>query len=262
MENQKNDIHYFYQNLSTESSRLITSRTENIEFLTTMKYLEIVCPQNSEVLEACAGTGVYAFPLAKLGHKVTAGDLVDYNVSKIRDYQKSNSLLNKIYTGSILDLYMFSDSSFDVVLNLGSFYHLIKEEDRMNSIEESLRVLKPNGIYCLSYLNKYANYYKFCERMNENFDIFEEYIDKGYNDNNCIFYATIPEDVESFMNRFEIEQMYNIGTDGLKFVYRETINQFDDSTFERWLNIHYRSCEIRSLLGYSEHCLYIGRKSK
>jgi 2-polyprenyl-3-methyl-5-hydroxy-6-metoxy-1,4-benzoquinol methylase len=262
MENQKNDIHYFYQNLNDESSRFNVSRAESVEFLTTMRYLEMVCPKNSEILDACAGTGVYAFSLAKLGHKVTAGDLVDYNVFHIRDYQKSNPLLKEIYTGSIIDLSLFADSSFDVVLNLGSFYHLIDEEDRVKSIKESLRVLKPNGIYYMSYLNKYSNYFKFRERMNDNFDTFEEYIDKGYNDKNQIFFATMPEDVEYFMNQFEIEQMYNITTDGLKFVYRDTINLLDDKTFERWLNIHFRSCEIKSLLGYSEHGLYIGRKNK
>lgn len=262
MENHKNNIHYFYQNLSDESNRLNVSRAASVEFLTTMRYLKTVCPQNSEILDACAGTGVYAFPLAKLGHKVTAGDLVDYNVSQIKDYQKSNPLLKEIYVGSITDLSMFSDSSFDVVLNLGSFYHFIDEEDRVKSIKESLRVLRPNGIYCMSYLNKYSNYFKFRERMNDDFDTFEEYIDKGYSDNNKIFYATIPEDVEYFMNQFKLEQIYNIATDGPRFVYRDTINQFDDKTFERWLNIHFRSCEIKSLLGYSEHGLYIGRKSQ
>lgn len=48
-----------------------------------------------------------------------------------------------------MDLSMFDDNSFDVVLNFGAFYHLKDEEDRIKSIAESMRVLKPHGIYCL-----------------------------------------------------------------------------------------------------------------
>lgn len=46
----------------------------------------------------------------------------------------------------------------------------------------------------------------------------------------------------------------------MKFVIRDTVNSFNDSEFERWMNIHYQICEVKSLLGYSEHGLYIGRK--
>ncbi|MGH4121620.1 MAG: class I SAM-dependent methyltransferase [Clostridium sp.] len=262
MDDKKNDIFNFYEYQCDENNRLNRARINCVEFLTTMKYIQNTILPQSEILDACAGTGVYAFPLAKMGYTVTAGDLVDFNVTQIRNKQEDNPILKKVYTGSILDLSMFKDNSFDVVLNLGAFYHFKYEEDRIKSITESMRVLKPNGIYCLAYLNRYANYLKYNSQMKGNFDIFEEYMNKGYNEENYLFYATTPEDIESFMPSFGLKQIYNIATDGVKFIMSDTVNSFNDNEFERWLNIHYQTCEVKSILGYSEHGLYIGRKAE
>lgn len=76
-----NDIFHFYEHQCDESNRLKRERINSIEFLTTMKYIENICPPQSKILDACVGVGVYAFPLAKMGHEVTAGDLVDFNVT-------------------------------------------------------------------------------------------------------------------------------------------------------------------------------------
>ena len=64
------------------------------------------------------------------------------------------------------------------------------------------------------------------------------------------------------MSTFRIKQTHHIATDGLKFVMKDTVNSFDDDEFDRYLKIHYKMCEIRSLLGYSEHGLYVGKKIK
>ena len=82
---------------------------------------------------------------------------------------------------SILDLSSFEDESFDVDLNLGSYYHLEDIDDWRRSVAESLRLLKDGGFFCLAYLNKFANYEKFSSRMNYRFEILEEYIDNRYN---------------------------------------------------------------------------------
>ena len=259
MQIETNDIHAFYRE-NDEDMRLKRTKVNNIEFLTTMKYLEQVCTPESKILDACAGTGIYAFPLANMGFKVVAGDLVDSNVEKMIELQKLNPVLDEIYTGSTMDLSMFKDESFDVVLNLGSFYHLTSKEDRIKSIEECLRVLKPNGIYVMAYLNRYANIIKYIDQITNDFQMMEEYLDKGYTKENALFYASSVEEIEFVMSQFSIKQLHNIATDGLKFVIRDTVNELNDDDFHRWMNYHYRTCEVRSLLGYSEHCLYIGRK--
>jgi ubiquinone/menaquinone biosynthesis C-methylase UbiE len=69
------DIYSFYENID-EDMRLKRTKANRIEFLTTIHYLDKVIKPNSKILDACAGGGIYAFHLAKKGHKVIAGDLI------------------------------------------------------------------------------------------------------------------------------------------------------------------------------------------
>ena len=146
------------------------------------------------------------------------------------------------------------------MLNLGAYYHLTNENDKKASITESLRVLKPKGVLCLAYINKYANIIKYSNQMTKNFDSLEEYLRNGFNSDTSLFYASSPEEIEILMSSFDLEQLHNVATDGMKFVLRDTINSLSDSDFKRWMKIHLESCETKSLLGYSEHRLYIGLK--
>jgi hypothetical protein len=96
--------------------------------------------------------------------------------------------------------------------------------------------------------------------MKEDFHKFEEYLKEGYWKEDLLFYASTPEEIEFLMYRLGLEQLHNIATDGMKFVVRDVVNSFNDNEFEKWMNIHYKTCEVKSLLGYSEHGLCIGRK--
>jgi hypothetical protein len=48
---------------------------------------------------------------------------------------------------SILDSSSFGDESFDVALNLGSYYHLEDIGNRRRFVTESLRVLKDGSFF-------------------------------------------------------------------------------------------------------------------
>ncbi|MBN2795754.1 MAG: class I SAM-dependent methyltransferase [Clostridia bacterium] len=253
------DIHDFYNSID-EDARLKRSNANRIEFLTTTRYIENLIQTNSTILDACAGTGAYAVYLAQKGHVVTAGDLVVRNVEIMRNHMLQSDLDCETYVGSILDLSRFEDESFDVVLNLGSLYHLRSDEERKKSIKECLRVLKPNGFLFTAYINKYANLLKYKESIKGNFDAIEFYLTHGFNEDNNVFYATTPEDVEILMKDFLVTPIHHVATDGMKFVLKETINDFTPEEFMRWLDIHYAMCEKPELLGYSEHGLHIAKK--
>ena len=53
------------------------------------------------------------------------------------------------------DMSMFADESFDVVFNMGPFYHLIDEDQRNKCMEESLRVLKKGGLIFIAYISRH-----------------------------------------------------------------------------------------------------------
>ena len=71
-----------------------------------------------------AGTGIYVFWLADKGHDVTATDITPRHIDIInrtltnKNYHMNTSDLNAT------DMSCFADDSFDIVLNMGPFYHL------------------------------------------------------------------------------------------------------------------------------------------
>ncbi|WP_160679914.1 class I SAM-dependent methyltransferase [Clostridium sp. C8-1-8] len=255
----EDEILRFYHEFNDESERL-ESNPGRVEYITTMTYLNKAIPKNSSILDACAGSGKYAFALAKEGHSIVAGDLIDVNVNMIREQQKYTPVLKDIYEGSILDLSRFKDESFDIVLNFGSYYHICEDDKREKSISESLRVLKKGGIYALAYINRYANFFGHAEEMLLNFNRFEYYMQKGHLENSNLFYASSPEMVENEMKKFNINQLYNIASDGPLFCMRDTLEKMSEDTFERYVRMHLSMCENRTTLGISEHGLYIGKK--
>jgi SAM-dependent methyltransferase len=47
--------------------------------------------------------------------------------------------------------------SFDVVLMFGPLYHLTKRQDRIRSLKEAYRVLRPNGLLFAAAISRYAS---------------------------------------------------------------------------------------------------------
>ena len=96
----------------------LTSRHGQVEFLTTLRYIDkYLCPGMS-VLEIGAATGRYSHHLARRGFAVTAVELVEHNLDILRANTQSGENLAS-YQGNALDLSMLADGSFDVTLLLG-----------------------------------------------------------------------------------------------------------------------------------------------
>lgn len=260
MKQDKERFEIYYSEENDENLRGHRDNQGIIEFITTEKYMKQLIPEKSKILDTCAGCGVYSFFLAELGHIVTAGDLVEHNVNEIRKKQEQKPILHKIYSGSTSDLYAFDNDSFDVVLNMGAFYHITDKTEREKTISECLRVLKPNGLFFMSYLNKFSNIIKFHEEWRDDFSIVEKMMERGYIEDNSLFYKSFPEEVEETLEKFNVKILHNIATDGLKAPIYETLNSMNTETFKRYINYHLQICEIKSLLGYSEHALIICKK--
>ena len=63
-----------------EDSRLTRSRHGQLEYLTTMHYIQKYLKNGMKILEVGAGTGRYSISLAKMGYEVTAVELVKENL--------------------------------------------------------------------------------------------------------------------------------------------------------------------------------------
>lgn len=250
------EIQEHYKNIQNEDKRLYLDRSHNLEFITTMHYLKKVCMPGDKVLDACAGTGAYCFELAKMGCKVTAGDLIQENVDIIKQKNK-NLLLQDIYLGNILDLSMFEDNTFDVVLCLGAFYHIHNEAKRKQAILECRRIVKDGGIIVVAYLNRYASFIR-------NFKMEPLNIDKVLNEFHTgvknFFYRSTPKEIEQVMVECNILKMHNVVTDGFSFLFIEELENLSDIDYKKYLDFHLKICEDENILGASLHGLFIGTK--
>ena len=116
-----------YENYK-EENRLTTNNARKIEFITTTRVLDEVIDAESKILDCAAGTGVYAFWIADKEPDVTATyitprhiDIINQTIAT-KQYSMNTAVLNAT------DMSCFEDDTFDIVLNMGPFYHLLVEQ--------------------------------------------------------------------------------------------------------------------------------------
>ncbi len=109
----------------------------------------------SRVLDLGGGPGRFAISLAQDGHELYLADIsyeqLQEAIAHIADAGVGERVVSLQQVNAI-DLSVYPDSCFDVVLMLGPFHHLLEEEERRRCAAECWRVLRPNGRLFVSYL--------------------------------------------------------------------------------------------------------------
>lgn len=249
-----------YYNKFNEDKRLL-SRHGQVEFEVTKKYILKYIEKNKRlnIIDIGAGTGRYSAFLADLGHNVTAIDLVQKNVSQIKEKNK-NITAKK---GDALKL-KFKDNSFDIALLFGPVYHLFSHEDKLKAINEAKRVIKNGGLIFIMYLmNDYAIItHAFKEGA------LKESIAKGKIDENFQV-ITSEEDLYSYVRIDEINSLALecglirekiIAVDGATDYIRPVLNKLSEEEFKIFIDYQLSICERTELLGASSHVMDILRK--
>jgi len=148
------EINYLenYYNNYEENTRL-QSRHGQIEFITSMKYIEQYLEKGAKILDVGAGTGRYSLALSRKGYNVTAVELVQHNIDVFKSLLKEDDNIS-INQGNAMDLSVYPDASFDAVLIFGPMYHLYSKEEKTRVLNEAKRVIKDNGYifaaYCMN----------------------------------------------------------------------------------------------------------------
>ncbi|MBQ7933621.1 MAG: class I SAM-dependent methyltransferase, partial [Lachnospiraceae bacterium] len=150
----KNYVVDSYENYQ-EEKRLTTNNARRIEFINTTRIMDELFNGKLKILDCAAGTGIYSFYLADKGHQVTATDITPRHVGIMNQicHEKAYDIDTAVLDAT--DMSMFADETFDVVLNMGPFYHLTEESKRHKCLQESLRVLKKGGLLLTSYIPRY-----------------------------------------------------------------------------------------------------------
>lgn len=263
----KNYVVENYENYR-EENRLTTNNARRIEFLTTTRIMDELLPGNSRVLDCAAGTGIYAFYLADKGHNVTATDITPRHVEIMNHIQKEKTYKMNTAVLDATDMNIFEDETFDVVLNMGPFYHLTSKEQRTRCMSESLRVLKKGGLLFTAYIPRFYVFQLMALKDDNYLDkrLAEQIIGTGvlkHDDEKCFwtdtYYATKKEMEEIYLQN-NIEIIDHFAQDGMTPQFAEKVDTWKEEQFKIWCNYHYSVCREESILGASNHVMIVGRK--
>ena len=247
-----------------EDGRLADHRRGQLEFATTMRYIQKYLRPGDRVLEIGAGTGRYSLALAEAGFDVTAVELVEHNLeilrSKIKDPMRIRAL-----QGDATDLLMLDVGAYDMTLLLGPMYHLFAEKDKLRALAEAVRVTRPGGILMVAYCITDASIVEYGFRGGH----IRALIEDGLLDTETFVARSEPKelfelvrksDIDRMIADFPLERLRYIATDGLGYFLRRELEEMDQETFELFGSYHLAVCENPDLVGATAHSLDVLRK--
>lgn len=252
----------FYSNYD-EEGRLL-SRHGQVEYLTTMRYIQKYLQPGMRILEIGAATGRYSHALAQIGYQVDAVELIQHNIDLFLEKMQPGEQVT-IQQGNAKDLHFFEDGTFDMTLILGPMYHLFTEEEQKQALSEAIRVTKKGGVIFAAYCGNEATMIQYCfgKSMILNSHLREK-IDpvtfKASSDPAELFQLYRKEEIDALMTEFSVERLHYVGTDMATNYMRQTIDEMNDELFDLYLQYHFSICERSDCVGTSHHLLDVFRK--
>lgn len=260
---QNNSFLQDYYTSRDEDQRLRPKHGQ-VEFLTSMRYIEKYLRPGMRILEIGAGTGIYSLALARQGYQVDAVELVQHNLDLFQ--QKIEGGLNlRLHQANALDLKMFADQQFDLVLSLGPMYHLYTQADQLRALSEALRVTKSDGLLFNAYCIADASILMHGFVRGHISELFAKgLVDRQtYHANSTpaeVFQLYRKEQIDALMSHFATERLHYVATDLISHFLRESIDAMSDELFNEYLAYHFSVCERPDMLGLTNHSLDIVRK--
>ncbi|MEW5760634.1 MAG: class I SAM-dependent methyltransferase, partial [Candidatus Thermoplasmatota archaeon] len=143
-----------------EWKRLVRDPYHRLEFDTTVHFLKKHLPKKGLILDAGGGPGRYTIELAKLGYDIVLHDLTPklLEIAKRRiKKEKVQNKVKRIVHGSIENLSVFDNNTFDAVICLGgALSHVVNRKQREKAIDELIRVAKKNAPIFVSVIGRLA----------------------------------------------------------------------------------------------------------
>lgn len=262
----------YYKNFD-EKNRLKNDNSGKLEYYMTMKILEDNLPSGGTILDLGGGAGIYSFPLAEKGYNVYLSDLSEDLINQALEQKKEEKVDNLLSCDIVnaIDLSIYSDNQFDVVLLFGPLYHLLEESEREKCISEVNRVLKPGGKVFASFIPYLSGsiaivdrYFRHPEQVNINnlYEVFNSgkfnnSSDKGFQEG---YYPTSAEIEKLFeengFNKLSIRSIRGFGYEKEDSIY----NIEDKDMFNKIIELISNTAENKSIVEMCGHAIYIGCK--
>jgi protein-L-isoaspartate O-methyltransferase len=146
------DVAKYYQSSNEDKRHAV----QQLEFAVTSKLLAKYIKQPCRILELGAGSGHYTNELAQNGHTVTSVELVPSLVEASRKRLDEAGLLDQVelIAGDARQILTLAHQSYDVILAMGPFYHLVLLPDRLSLMANLIQRLNPGGLMITSHLTR------------------------------------------------------------------------------------------------------------
>lgn len=207
-----------------------------------------------------------------MGYEVYLADLSEDLINQAKEQNESK--INKIKSCDVvnaIDLSIYKDSEFDVVLLFGPLYHLLEESERKQCLNDVNRVLKNNGTVFASFIPYLSGsiaiidrYFRHPEQVNkENLDEvfkigkFNNMVDNGFQEG---YYPTSKEIEELFNNcnfeKIDIKSIRGIGYEKEDNIYSIT----DKQVFDKIMELIEQTSNNKEIIEMRGHAMYIGKR--
>lgn len=255
-----------------ENERLTSNNSGRLEYEMTIKNLKKYLPKNATILDLGGAAGAYSFPLAENGYQMYLADLSERLIEQAREKVKKENIDNIISCDVVnaIDLNIYKNEQFDVVLLFGPLYHLLDNVEREKCVEEVYRVLKKDGLIFASFIPYLSGsiaivdrYFRHPEQVNiknleEVFDTgkFNNLINKGFQEG---YYPTSIEIEKLFDNNFKKIDIFSIR--GFGYEKEDNLYSIEDKNmFNKIINLIDKTSRDREIIETCGHAMYIGRK--
>lgn len=242
-----------------EATRL-DSKAANIEFITSIKYIEDALKPGMRILDLGAGTGRYSLYFAQKGYQVVAVELVKKHAEAIKRAKTDMMNLEVVHGDALAQLKSMDSGSFDIILCFGPLYHMEKAEDRARCIEEILRVSTDQGRMYFAFINNDMVITTETMLYNPGYMETGDYNKKTFKVDDFPFIFYTVSEARELLVQSGVRVEKEVASDGMSELFANKINQMDDGAYKQWLKYHFYTCEKPEFLGASNHLLFIGKR--
>jgi len=250
----------------TEWERIV----DKPEFLLTCRMLDRYIKPGDKVLDIGGGPGRYSFYLAEKGCDVTLFDLSSENINFASKLATEQGLNIQAVCGDARKVNTLVDGKFDHVLLMGPLYHLLEELDRSRAVDAALQLLKTGGVLFAAFISMSGGLVFGLRDVPEQFanpdeERFLVPLVEGNSYGGAAFTQAFfinQHEIVPFMNRFPLEKLHLFGQESVLAPNVHTFVEQPQEVKEAMLDIAEKLCEKEEYLSWSEHLMYVGRKTK
>jgi SAM-dependent methyltransferase len=267
MADDVSDIRAFYDGaVENEHSRLERHQQERD---VTWRYLDKYLPKRGKILEVGAATGAYTIPLAKKGYSVTAVDLSPGLMAVCQKKVAEAGLGKKVkcFVADGRELKGVPGNDYDAVLLMGPLYHLVIKEDREKAVQEAYNRLKLGGVIFSAFVSRYGIWSTIMTRLSFLIDKQEDVrsmIKQGKDvvvpEGGFRGYFAAPKEVKPLHEKAGFKTLVLAGVEPANTAADEAYSVLEGERRKLWLDLLFSISTEPSIIGASDHLLYIGVK--